>query len=118
MSDIIEVSSTEMPELVIDILKAGLVPNITGSPGIGKSDIIRQVAKDTNLKVIDLRLAQMDPVDLCGMPSIKSNKTKYIPPSTFPIEGDEIPTGYTGWLLFLDEMNSAPMSVQSAALTD
>lgn len=35
--------------------------------------------------------------------------------NTFPIEGDKIPEGYSGWLLFLDEMNSAPLAVQSAA---
>ena len=33
----------------------------------------------------------------------------------FPIEGDQIPQGYKGWLIFLDEMNSAPIAVQAAA---
>lgn len=35
--------------------------------------------------------------------------------STFPIEGDEVPKGFNGWLLFLDEFNSAPIAVQSAS---
>ena len=34
---------------------------------------------------------------------------------TFPIEGDTVPKGYNGWLLFLDELNSAPPAIQSAA---
>ena len=34
---------------------------------------------------------------------------------TFPIEGDDLPKGCNGWLLFLDEFNSAPMAVQSAS---
>lgn len=34
---------------------------------------------------------------------------------TFPIEGESIPQGTNGWLLFLDEFNSAPPAVQSAA---
>lgn len=34
---------------------------------------------------------------------------------TFPIEGDPIPEGCTGWLIFLDEMNSASPAVQAAA---
>ena len=34
---------------------------------------------------------------------------------TFPIEGDPIPEGYSGWLLFLDEFNSASLGVQAAA---
>jgi MoxR-like ATPase len=35
--------------------------------------------------------------------------------NTFPLEGDPLPAGYSGWLLFLDELNSAPIPVQSAA---
>ena len=35
-----------------------------GSPGIGKSDVVRQLAKQRNVQLIDLRLSQMDPVDL------------------------------------------------------
>ena len=34
---------------------------------------------------------------------------------TFPIEGDDIPKGCDGWLLFLDEINSAALQVQAAA---
>ena len=37
---------------------------IHGSPGIGKSDVIRQIAKQRGLELIDLRLSQLDPVDL------------------------------------------------------
>jgi MoxR-like ATPase len=57
-------NSKDLQEAVITILAAGLVPNITGSPGIGKSDIIRGIAKQFRLKVIDLRLSQCDPTDL------------------------------------------------------
>lgn len=35
-----------------------------GSPGVGKSDVVRQVAKHRNADLIDLRLSQIDPVDL------------------------------------------------------
>jgi len=81
------------------------------------SDIIRQVAKKFNLSVIDLRLSQCDITDLNGFPSLNQDKTKstFVPMDTFPMEGDEVPKGYEGWLLFLDEMNSASMSVQAAA---
>ena len=33
----------------------------------------------------------------------------------FPIEGDPIPEGYSGWLLFLDEFSSALPATQAAA---
>lgn len=35
-----------------------------GSPGVGKSDIVRQIAKQRGIELIDLRLSQLDPVDL------------------------------------------------------
>jgi len=113
---------------------AGLVPMIHGSPAIGKSSIINQIADKYHLKVIDLRLAQCDPTDLNGFPSVMGERARYLPMDTFPLEGDELPAytnkdgstvyedvngekkvkRYDGWLLFLDEMTSAPKAVQAA----
>lgn len=101
--------------LVIAALKAKLVPMLHGSPAVGKSAIVRQIAKQFNLKLIDLRLSQCDPTDLLGFPSIKGERAGYVPMETFPIEGDAIPQGYNGWLLFLDEFNSADRAVQKAS---
>jgi hypothetical protein len=50
-----------------------------------------------------------------GFPAITGQKADYMPMKTFPIEGDIIPEGYSGWLLFLDEMNGAPLSVQKSS---
>lgn len=94
---------------------AGLVPFVRSSPGLGKSAIIRQIAQEHNLKVLDLRLGQCDMTDLLGFPNIENGRSVYHPPKDIPIEGDEIPHGYNGWLLFLDEMNTAPKAVQAAA---
>ena len=94
---------------------AELVPFVKGSPGLGKSAIIRQIAQEHNLKVLDLRLGQCDPTDILGFPNIEDGRSVYHPPKDIPIEGDEIPTGYNGWLLFLDEMNTAPKAVQAAS---
>lgn len=96
-------------------LQAKLVPMLKGSPGIGKSQAVYALAKKYNLKLIDVRLAQCDPVDLNGFPQIVNGRGGYTPMNTFPIEGDAIPTGYTGWLLFLDELTSAPPAVQVAS---
>jgi hypothetical protein len=43
------------------------------------------------------------------------NKAQYVPMSIFPVEGDPIPSGKNGFLVFLDEINAAPMAVQSAS---
>ena len=102
-------------ELVCTYLRAKLVPLIKGSPAIGKSAIVHAIADQYKLKVIDLRLSQCDPTDLLGFPSIMGDRAGYVPMETFPIEGDAIPEGYNGWLLFLDELTSALPAVQVAA---
>lgn len=134
----ITITPAEAPALILDVLRTTRVPMICSSPGLGKSSIIQQVAKEQNLKVIDLRLAQCDPTDLSGFPFVdkEAGKASYMPMDTFPIEGDSLPrrkdedgndlpvkmnadnqdeNEYAGWLLFLDEFTSAPMSVQAAA---
>lgn len=96
-------------------IKIGLVPMLHGSPGIGKSSIVQELARQYNLKLIDLRLSQCDPTDMLGFPTIINGRTAYVPPAHFPLEGDEIPAGFDGWLLFLDEANASAKAVQSAA---
>lgn len=101
--------------MVVKALSKNLVPLVKGSPGCGKSAIIHEIAKEKNLKVIDVRLAQCDPTDLLGLPMIgASGKAGYQPMDTFPLSTDKVPVGYNGWLLFFDEITSAPPSVQSA----
>lgn len=112
-----QVSLNQAKEMVEDCLRVNLVPMLLGSPGCGKSAIIKQIAKEFNLKLIDLRLATAEPTDLLGFPRIdeERNKAGYVPMDTFPLESDPIPDGYEGWLLFLDEMNSADKDLQKAA---
>lgn len=98
-------------------LEAGLVPLLHGSPGIGKSAVAKAIAEEFNLKLIDMRLAECEPTDMMGFPFVdkETGKAGYAPMNTFPIEGDPIPKGYSGWLLLLDEITSADRSVQKAA---
>ena len=60
----IEVNTVEAKELIIDCIRAQIVPFLKGSPGVGKSAIGHDIAEEFNLKVIDLRLGQCDPTDL------------------------------------------------------
>lgn len=41
-----------------------------GAPGIGKSDIIRQLGEALDMHVEDIRLTQMDPCDIRGVPYV------------------------------------------------
>ena len=96
---------------------AGVVPHVEGSPGIGKSSIFAQVAKKLNLFMIDHRLSTSAPEDLSGLPRFNPDGTASFAPfaDLFPLDDTPVPEGYDGWLLFLDEMASAPKSVQAAA---
>ncbi|HEX5622857.1 MAG TPA: MoxR family ATPase [Sulfuricurvum sp.] len=80
-----------------------------GPPGIGKSSIIKQIAKDGGMECIDLRLSLMDPTDLKGIPFYDKevHQALWAPPSFLPREGRGI--------LFLDELNSAAPAVQASA---
>ena len=112
-----QVKISQAKTMLVSYMMAKLTPMIWGSPGIGKSGIVHQIAQEYGLKVIDLRLAQCDPTDLMGFPQIDVARQKAgsRPMDTFPIEGEPLPEGYNGWLLFLDEANSAPKAVQAAA---
>lgn len=80
-----------------------------GAPGIGKSDLVRQVASTHAIEVLDIRLAQMDPVDLRGIPEVKEGITRWAAPDFLPREKD------SKGILFLDELSSADPSIQVAA---
>lgn len=60
----LSVNLKQAGSMVESCLKAKLVPMMTGSPALGKSSLIAQIADKFNLKLIDLRLAQCDPTDL------------------------------------------------------
>ena len=108
-------TALQLPAILEKLLGNNIVPMIHGSPGIGKSDIVKTLADKVGLKLIDLRLAQCDPTDLLGFPVTSGKKAGYLPMDTFPLDTDTPPDGYNGWLLFLDELTSASIAVQAAA---
>ena len=112
----LELTPSEVTKFIVNALKLRRIPYIAGASGIGKSDIYEQVAAMFNLKLLDIRLSQKLPEDLSGLPNlnIKTGKAEYTPFDTFPMEGDPIPDGYDGWLIFLDELSSASDEVWAA----
>ena len=80
---------------------------IWGAPGIGKSSAVTQVAKDKDLELIDLRISQLAPTDIRGLPYTKDGRAHFAPPSFLPTNGEGI--------LFLDELNMASPSVMGIA---
>jgi len=82
-----------------------------GPPGVGKSQIIAQIADRHDVQVIDIRLSQMEPSDLRGIPFRADEKVEWAIPAILP---DASRHGEKG-ILFLDEITSAPPSVSAAA---
>lgn len=82
-----------------------------GPPGVGKSDMIRQTGERHDAPVIDIRLSQMEPSDLRGIPFRKGEFVEWAAPAILP---DAARHGAQG-ILFLDEITSAPPSVSAAA---
>ena len=82
-----------------------------GPPGIGKSDIVKQIGDDLGREVIDVRLALWEPTDIKGIPYYNSDlgKMTWAPPAELPVDSDSTA------IIFLDELNSAPPAVQAAA---
>ena len=84
--------------------KVYLSAMIWGSPGIGKSSIVAAVAKNAGIGLVDLRLSQLAPTDLRGLPVADKGVSKWFPPEFLPTQGEGI--------LFLDEINMAPPAMQ------
>lgn len=90
-----------------------------GPPGVGKSQGIRQVAKiikeetGKSVCITDVRLLMFNPVDLRGIPTANADKTAavWLKPQIFQMDPSENIIN----ILFLDEITSAPPSVQAAA---
>ncbi|MCG6934346.1 MAG: AAA family ATPase [Proteobacteria bacterium] len=84
---------------------------IWGPPGVGKSQIIAEVAEQHAVPLIDIRLSQMEPSDLRGIPFRNGERVEWAVPAMLPDAERHGPAG----ILFLDEITSAPPSVSAAA---
>jgi hypothetical protein len=102
---------------------------ISGPPGIGKSDIVAEVARAQNRPLIDIRLPLMEATDIRGLPHLREvtirdaqgnvvmneqgvplteKVFKWSNPSDLPTDPN------SRALVFFDELSSAPPSVQAA----
>jgi hypothetical protein len=87
---------------------------LRGRHGIGKSQVVYQLAANAGLPVVERRASQMTEGDLVGLPSIEGNRTSFNPPDWFKIACEE-PV-----CLFLDEVDRATLEVRQGIfeLTD
>lgn len=150
----IDTTRTERPRdirtLLMRCMKVGRPAMIWGPPGIGKSDLIAEIGRDTGRPVIDMRLLLLEPTDIKGIPYFdpETKMMKWAQPADLPatikprdiakaeaevaaakVGGDPVEIevaeeflaklrladSFSRAILFLDEINAAPPSVQAAA---
>ena len=95
-----------------DTMSSRLPPvMVWGAPGVGKSTMVKDVAKEMGLGFVDVRLAQMESIDIRGLPvpNTEKHNVQWLPSSIFPTDNAK------GGIIFLDELSAAPKDVQVAS---
>jgi hypothetical protein len=115
MSDSRTVTSVQARKSILTAFKVKRPLFLWGPPGIGKSELVEGIARELGGIMYDCRLGQMEPTDIRGIPFYNKDtgKMDWAPPVDLPDE--ETASQYPLVVLFMDEMNSAPASVQAAA---
>jgi len=115
MSDTRTVTSVQARKSLLKAFSKKRPVFLWGPPGIGKSELVAEIAQELGGYMIDLRLGQMEPTDIRGIPFYNKDtgKMDWAEPVDLPTE--ELAKQYPIVVLFLDEMNSAAPSVQAAA---
>ena len=114
----LNVRASTVKPILLRSIKVNRPIFLWGAPGIGKSELVEQIVNGGeigNSVMIDMRLALLEPTDLRGYPfrNPETNAMEWSPPSDLPSE--DFASDYDNVILFLDELNSAPPSVQAAA---
>jgi hypothetical protein len=82
---------------------------LEGPTGIGKSELVRQLAGRLGIATVVLDLSLLEPPDLVGLPVVdERGRTVYAAPSVLPQDGAGI--------LMLEELNRAERYIQQPAL--
>ena len=115
MSESRTINSVQARKSLLKAFKVKRPLFLWGPPGIGKSELVEGIAQELGGLMIDMRLGQMEPTDIRGIPFYNKDKgvMDWAPPVELPDEATA--SQYPIVVLFLDELNSAPPSVQSAA---
>lgn len=95
-------------QLLDVLLNVGLIRPvfIWGAPGIGKSAIVEQFARQLGLDCVSLLGSQLAPEDIIGVPQIRDGFSQFCPPRTIARQEP--------YVLFLDELNACSSEVQKA----
>ena len=109
------ITSREARKSILTAFKVKRPLFLWGPPGIGKSELVEGITKELGGIMYDCRLGQMEPTDIRGIPYYNKDTGKMDWAAPVDLPDADTASQYPVVVLFLDEMNSAPASVQSAA---
>ena len=115
MSESRQITSVQARRSLLKAFKHKRPLFLWGPPGIGKSELVEDITKELGGYMIDLRLGQMEPTDIRGIPFYNKDLGKMDWAAPIDLPDEEFASQYPIVVLFLDEMNSSAPSVQAAA---
>ena len=115
MSETRTVTSVQARKSLLKAFKRQRPLFLWGPPGIGKSVLVADITAELGGVMIDLRLGQMEPTDIRGIPFYNKELGKMDWAEPIDLPSEEYAAQYPIVVLFLDEMNSSAPSVQAAA---
>ena len=115
MSETRQITSVQARRSILKAFKHQRPLFLWGPPGIGKSELVADITEELGGVMIDLRLGQMEPTDIRGIPFYNKELGKMDWAEPIDLPDEEYAAQYPIVVLFLDEMNSSAPSVQSAA---
>ena len=102
ITDNMTVTSVQARKALLKAFKAKRPVFLWGPPGIGKSEVVQEITNELGGLMIDLRMAQMEPTDLRGIPYYNKDNGRmdWAPPVDLP--DTELASKYPVIVLFLD----------------
>ena len=113
MINTVSCTPDEAKELIKGLRRLKISFMLWGATGVGKSECVRQLAKELNAELRDIRLCQKQPTDIGGLPALDhaNQQTVFYPPAFLAPRFDE-----KAVVLFFDEISLAPDDTRSAVL--
>lgn len=105
---------TATKDLVATCIAAQIPCLIHGKPGIGKSDMIKEIGKELGRPVIDIRLALLESVDIKGYPFLKEDPETGEKALSFAMNEEFPRDPESNAIIFFDEINAAMPTTQLA----
>lgn len=112
MSTMIEVTTAQLHKYLVGAVTNQMNTLVVGSPGIGKSDIVEAVARDTKHDLVIFHPVTSDPVDFKGLPYVENGKASYLLDDHLR----KLTDAKKKTICFFDDLGQAPAGVQAACM--